>query len=267
MNDDQPVAKLGRMYACLSVLVAIISSGDAVGQSTGGLPPTGKASNSTSNQSTRLPRSANSAPSGEGRPQFLAVLGQQIRFTNPEGFCTPGNSAREQALVAASKQFLNKDVRLVHTAIPCDELEAYKQGQRDTLDHWMQIQLLGLQGQFERLQVPREAFLAELSKSSPAMGVAEIKRRISSDLAKSDIKMSEMNVHQIGRDGNAVYMSVRAKLSSGDKARRVAGLGGITLLNSLPLSVIAYEGTGKMQSRDSLPIILQQSLTSLLSEN
>lgn len=199
--------------------------------------------------------------------ETINVLGQQISFSNPSGYCTPGNSERERELMAMSTRSVGAGARLVHAAVRCSELKDYRSGRRDTLDHWLQIQLIGPKGDFKRLEMNREAFLASIAKSTPRVDAAEINRRLRGALENPDLSMSDMKVEQLGRDGNAVYFSARMNLSIGDSTRPVTGLSGITLLNSLPLTVNIYEGTGTAKSRDQLQPVLQELLQSLFTEN
>lgn len=199
--------------------------------------------------------------------ETINVLGQQISFSNPSGYCTPGSSERERELMAMSARSVGAGARLVHAAVRCSELKDYRDGRRDTLDHWLQIQFLGPKGDFKRLEMNREAFLASISKSTPRVDAAEINRRLRGALENPDLSMSDMKVEQLGRDGNAVYFSARMNLSIGDSTRPVTGLSGITLLNSLPLTVNVYEGTGTAKSREQLQPVLQELLHSLLTEN
>lgn len=199
--------------------------------------------------------------------ETINVLGQQISFSNPIGYCTPGNSERERELMTMSARSVGTSARLVHAAVRCSELKDYRAGRRDTLDHWLQIQLIGPKGDFKRLEMGRESFLAGVAKSSPRVDASEINRRLRGALENPDLSMSEMKVEPLGRDGNAVYFSVRMNLNIGDSTRPVTGLSGITLLNSLPLTVNIYEGTGTAKSRDQLQHVLQELLQSLFTEN
>lgn len=199
--------------------------------------------------------------------ETIEVLGQRISFTNPSGYCTLGSSSRERELMAMSQTAVGPGARLVHAAIRCSELEAFRVGRRDTLDHWLQIQLIGPKGDFKRLEMGREAFLAGVAKTSPRLNPTEINRRIRAALENPELNFSKMKVTPLGRDGNAVYFSSRMNLNIGESSRPVTGLSGITLLNSLPLSVIVYEATGQAKSREQLPPTLQQLLISLFTEN
>ena len=199
--------------------------------------------------------------------ESVNVLGQQVVFSNPSGYCTPGKSAREVELMDLARHSLGEGSRLVHAAVRCSELEDYRKGRRDMLDHWLQIQLLGPKGNFQRLEMPREAFLSSLSKSSPRVNAAELNRRLKTSFENSDISLSDMKVEPIGRDGNAVYFSMRMQMRVGEISRPVSGISGITLLNSLPLSINVYEGTGSPQSRGQLQAVQQELLNSLLTEN
>ena len=195
------------------------------------------------------------------------VLGQQVLFSNPSGYCTPGESAREVELMDLAKRSLAEGSRLVHAAVLCSELEDYRMRRREMLDHWLQIQLLGPKGNFQRIEMPREAFLSSLSKSSPRVNAVELNQRLKASFESSDISLSDMKIEPIGRDGNAVYFSMRMNMSVGETSRPISGISGITLLNSLPLSVNVYEGTGSPRSRGRLQAVQQELLNSLLTEN
>lgn len=199
--------------------------------------------------------------------ESVNVLGQQIVFSNPSGYCTPGKSAREVELMDLARRSLGEGSRLVHAAVRCSELEDYREGRREMLDHWLQIQLIGPKGNFQRIEMPREAFLSSLSKSSPRVNSAELNRRLNASFENSEISLSDMKFEPIGRDGNAVYFSMRMNMSVGETSRPVTGISGITLLNSLPLSISVYEGTGSPQSRGQLQSVQQELLNSLLTEN
>ena len=199
--------------------------------------------------------------------ESVDVLGQQVMFSNPSGYCTPGKSAREVELMGLARRSLGEGSRLLHAAVRCSELEDYREGRRDMLDHWLQIQLLGPKGNFQRIEMPREAFLSSLSKSSPRVNAAELNQRLKASFESSDISLSDMKIEPIGRDGNAVYFSMRMNMSVGETSRPISGISGITLLNSLPLSVNVYEGTGSPQSRGRLQAVQQELLNSLLTEN
>ena len=199
--------------------------------------------------------------------ESVSVLGQQIAFSNPRGYCTPGTSAREVEVMNLARRSLGEGSRLVHAAVRCSELEDYRKGRRDMLDHWLQIQLIGPKGNFQRIEMPREAFLSGLSKSSPRVNAAELNQRLNASFENSDINLSDVKFEPIGRDGNAVYFSMRMNMSVGETSRPISGISGITLLNSLPLSVNVYEGTGSPQSRGRLQAVQQELLNSLLTKN
>lgn len=205
--------------------------------------------------------------SGLARGDTIDVLGQKLSFSNPSGYCTLGNTQRERDLMAMSQRAVGPGSRIVHAAIRCPELEAFKRGTRDELDHWLQIQLIGPKGDFKRIEVGREAFLVGVAKASPRLDTSEINRRIKAALADTDLSLSKMEVASLGRDGNAVYFSSRMNLNVGNSSRPVTGLSGITLVNSLPLTINVYEGTGTATSREKLQQTLQQLLVSVLTEN
>lgn len=204
---------------------------------------------------------------GNAATESVNVLGQQVVFSNPSGYCTPGKSAREVELMDLARRSLGEGSRLVHAAVRCSELEDYRKGRRDMLDHWLQIQLIGPKGNFQRIEMAREAFLSSLSKSSPRVNATELNRRLKASFENGGISLSNMKFEPIGRDGNAVYFSMRMDMIVGEDSRPVTGISGITLLNSLPLSINVYEGTGSPQSRGQLQAVQQELLNTLLTEN
>lgn len=199
--------------------------------------------------------------------ESVSVLGQQVVFSNPSGYCTPGKSAREVELMDLARRALGEGSRLVHAAVRCSELEDYRKGRREMLDHWLQIQLIGPKGNFQRIEMPREAFLSGFSKSSPRVNAVELNQRLKASFENSDISLSDTKVEPVGRDGNAVYFSMRMNMVVGETSRPVTGISGITLLNSLPLSINVYEGSGSPQSRGQLQVVQQELLNILLTEN
>lgn len=199
--------------------------------------------------------------------ESVYVLGQQVMFSNPNGYCTPGTSERELKLMELARRSLGKGSRLVHTAVRCSELEEYRKGQRELLDHWLQIQLIGPKGDFRRIEMQRELFLSGLSNSSPRVNPEEINQRLRASLDNRDVTLSQMQFESIGRDGNAVYYSMRMNMSAAGSSRLITGIGAITLLNTLPLLVNVYEGTGLLTSRNQLQSVQQELLNSLLIEN
>jgi hypothetical protein len=199
--------------------------------------------------------------------ESVFVLGQQVVFSNPSGYCTPGKTAREVELMDLATRSLGEGSRLVHAAVLCSELEDYRKRRREILDHWLQIQLIGPKGNFKRIEMSREAFLSGLTKSSPRVNPTELNRRLKASFENSDISLFDIKLDPVGRDGNAVYFSIRMNMSIGETSRPISGISGITLLNSLPLSINVYEGTGSSRSRDRLQAVQQELLNSLLTEN
>lgn len=201
------------------------------------------------------------------RAETINVLGQPLTFSNPAGYCTLGDSPRERQVWETTQRAVAPGARIVHAAVACTELGAFKSGSRDEFDHWLQIQLLGPKGQFKRLEVGREAFLSSVAAAKPRIDPSEIERRLRASFADQNVDVAGTRIDTLGRDGNAVYFTMRADMSLGGRARPIHGLGAVTLLNSLPVSVVVYEGTGIPSSRTLLRPTLQELLKSLLSEN
>jgi hypothetical protein len=197
----------------------------------------------------------------------LDVLGQQITFTSPRDYCTLGNSDREVELMAASKRAMGEETRLLYVAALCTELSEYKKGHRELLDHWLQIQLIGTKGKFQRIEMAREVFLSSISKSSPRVDIAEINRRVNASFENPTNSVSKVVIEPLGRDGNAVYFSIQLNVNTDYTSRPVKGIIGMTLLNSLPLSINVYESFDSTKNYSQLQFVQQELLNSLLNEN
>jgi hypothetical protein len=169
--------------------------------------------------------------------------------------------------MALNERAVGQGARVLHVAIRCTELADFKKGSRDQFDHWVQIQLLGQKGEFKRLQIQREAFLSVMAQHTPKIDMAQIEQRINASFKQLDLTATGTQAHPVGRDGNAVYMSMRMNLVVGDTTKPISALGAITLVNSLPLSALVYESSSSSFSRTRLQATLQEFLNGLLTEN
>jgi len=131
----------------------------------------------------------------------------------------------------------------------------------------MQIQLIGQKGDFKRMEISREVFLSSVSNASVKSDFNKIVQNAQSKLKQSEINFSNTSFSQLGRDGNAFYISIQLTIGEGTNKKRITGLGALTLINALPLNVVIYESSGTTESRDHLPVLIKSSLTSLLTEN
>lgn len=134
--------------------------------------------------------------------ESVDVLGQQVMFSNPSGYCAPGKSVREVELMGLARRSLSEGSRLLHAAVRCSELEDYRGGRRDVLDHWLQIQLLGAKGSFQRIEMQREAFF-----SSPRTDDENSKNdifcpvRLLSGCGRPAGRRADGGIHQTQRQG------------------------------------------------------------------
>lgn len=197
----------------------------------------------------------------------LDALGQPISFTNPKGYCSVGESSRERDLMSSSSKALGPNVRLLHASVRCNELEEFKRGERDLLDNWFQIQMIGAKGRFQRIEMERSAFLAALAKASPRVSEVELKVRMRTAFRELGMNMQSFQHETIGKDGNAVYVAYRMELAAGGLARTVTGLGGITLINAIPLSLNVYSSDDSSGGNDRLQQVHRELLMSFLTEN
>ena len=117
------------------------------------------------------------------------------------------------------------------------------------------------------MSAAREQFLASVSKAQPRLDVAEINKRISTAMRDQTIRIDDVGLEVVGRDGNAIYLTIRFKLKIGDVTRQLRGVAGLTLVNSVPLSVVAYDATNEHKDPNQNQSAMRTVLQSLLTEN
>jgi hypothetical protein len=127
--------------------------------------------------------------------------------------------------------------------------------------------LLGARGEFNLLNVSRERFLAAIASASPQIDQNDLNKRLRSAYSNQEMSMDKAHIEILGRDGNAVYIYTRSVLKHGSASRQISGLGATTLINSVPLSINVYEGSGWAGDRERIQLNLRQILTNLLIDN
>lgn len=199
--------------------------------------------------------------------ESFSVLGRTINFANPANYCTGGATVDEQQITRQTQESVGPNVKIVHWAVPCKEREEFRSGARQHFDHWIQIQVLGARGEFKPVSVLREQFLASVAKAKPRLDVAKLNKRISLAMKDQAARMENVSVEVIGRDGNAAYFAMRSQLQVGTSTRQIQGVGGMTLMNSVPLSVVAYEAVNDYKDSNHTQAAMRAILQSLLTEN
>jgi hypothetical protein len=197
--------------------------------------------------------------------QSFSAIGRAINFTNPANYCTGGATPEEKEITRVAQTALGPNVNLVHWAVPCKEQGEFRTGKRLYFDHWLQIHVLGAKGEFKPVTEPRERFLASLSKIQPKLNMAEMNKRISQAMRDQAVRLDDSGVEPIGRDGNAAYFTTRTKLTTSEVTRQMRGIAGVTLINSVPMMVVAYDASENYkdgyQSQTAMRAVLQSLLT------
>lgn len=200
------------------------------------------------------------------RAETVVVLGRDVRVTSPPGYCAVGDSERERQLLSSSQRAMGRDARAVFTAARCEELDELRRGHRDGLEHWVQVQLLAMGGDFRALTLDRETFVARNSRGKQRLDANELNRQLREVFGDKRKTITEVRFDVLGRDANAVYGAITMRMD-GSGGPTVTGLSALTLINSLPLSLNAYEATGTTASREQLQPTLRSLLQHVLANN
>lgn len=253
-------------YGC-NIIWLILTASSAFPQISGGLPPLKRSTqaNKVENSISLENNYANTQTSPITKT--LTILNQQINFTLPPGFCSLGSSDREKELLESTKKTLGISIKLVFVGVNCAELKTFVSGQRDAVDNFMQIQLIGPRGDFKRLEISRENYLNAISQQSAKLSNSELEEKMKKIMQDADVNLLNTDIKDIGRDGNAFYMTTKSTINYDGNLRTVVGLGGSTLINSLPLSVLVFDAAPTRNTQSKLHSVLRISILSLLSEN
>lgn len=194
------------------------------------------------------------------------VLGEQLVFDSPRNYCGLTQSGVDLELFDEWRKSI-KENRLLLALVRCDELEAFRRGKREVFDHWILIQLIGIKGKFQKLDVSRDTFLNGVSQGSKKMNPVDLENRINSRLKEQNTRMQGVNYKPIGRDANAFYFALNMIVTNQNISRDVNCLAALALSNGLPLGIYVYEADGSMESRRALAKVLQETLIGVLQRN
>jgi hypothetical protein len=199
--------------------------------------------------------------------ESFSAIGRIINFTNPPNYCTAGDSQEEKEVMRRTQMMVGSDVKLVHWAVPCKEKEEFRTGKRRSYEHWLHIGVLGTKGEFKPVTGPRERFLASISKMQPKLDMTEMNKRFGQAMKDQSVRINEPGIEIIGRDGNALYFTVRMKLTTPEMTLPTRGIVGLTLINSVPLTVNAYDASDNDKDGTKTQAAMSAVVQSLLTEN
>jgi hypothetical protein len=195
---------------------------------------------------------------GRARAGSFEALGSTVRFNAPQGYCELGDSPREKAIFQFVAKAVGPNVRLMKYLARCSELEAFKAGTVNRFEHFIEIQLVSMKGRYMVIPMERDTFITAVSgvDISHAMDKVDLNKQFHSRL-KTDINLTKPDFANLGRDGMAVYYSMRFNMEAGASSIPVSGVSGLTLVNKLPVSFIVYDSSDDFGSRqDMLPTLM-----------
>lgn len=208
-----------------------------------------------------------SKPSGLGEALEVTALGVHLEFNLPPEYCPVGKSERETALLKNARDSMPPSVRLLKTAVLCTELSAYALGQRDDIEHWVQIQLLSPGGDFQTVDWSRHQFLQAVGAAMPKIDYSALREEAEKLFKRAGITASDLQQTPLGRDDKAIYIAHHMQIGQKNAANLVRGLGALTLVNSLPLGIHVYSSVPLTEDNEDLESALRSLLNSLLQSN
>lgn len=207
------------------------------------------------------------APAVAAQAASFQVLGETFEFDSPAGYCVGGESSpRERELVLQSRKAL-ANAKLVAWLTPCNELKELRAGLRDSLDHWMQLQVAMPRGELRKMGLSRTLYVDRLTGSLTRSRSEALDKRMKERLTQIGVSVETAEVEIVEHDGNAAYLSTRSKIDSGGVVKNIRGLGAGTLINQVPIYVFSYESSGSNASLDRAHSAMKSLLQSLLINN
>lgn len=197
----------------------------------------------------------------------VMALGVRLGFNLPPEYCPVGKSERETVLLEKARDSMPPSVKLLQAAVLCTELKAYALGQRDYIEHWLQIQLLSPGGDFQTIDWPRDQFLQAVGAAMPEIDYSDLKQEAEKLFKRAGITVSDLQQTPLGRDDKAIYVAHHMQVEQTDSASLVRGLGAVTLINSLPLGIHVYSSVPLREDKEDLESTFRSLLNSLLQSN
>ena len=186
----------------------------------------------------------------------------------PENYCQLSNSPIEKEIFERINRSLQPKVLLAYAAADCHELEDLRSGREKFLKHWLQVQILQKEGQVAQFPISKEAFVAAMAGGKPKIDLPAVEKKIREAFDNPELRMAEGSANILGRDGNAAYLSINMDLKiTQNQSSKVFGVGAMTLINSIPMVIIAYQSQSSSRGPTGPSTALRSTLTSLLVEN
>jgi len=196
--------------------------------------------------------------------QSVETRGKTLYFTNPEGYCDYGDSPIERELIKQAERAIGP-VTLLHAAAPCAELEELVAGNRTHLGHWFQIQLIDQTG------MGREKFLRNLANQMPGIETDEVRQSwqdaFAPRLAREGFDLEVGEIKFLGRDENALYLSIMAEIGEVHHKGVLTAISAQTLIKGLHVGVNFYDSTEDPQSLQNMPEIIRDFVEHILAAN
>jgi len=198
--------------------------------------------------------------------QSVEARGQTLYFTNPEGYCDYGDSPIERELIKQMEHASSSSpVTLLHAAASCAELMELVAGNRTSTDHWFQIQLVGQTG------MGRKKFLNNLADQVPDFETDETRQSwqdaFASRFLEKGIDLELGGIKYLGRDENAVYLSVVVEVEADPNKIILNAISAQTLIKGLHVSINLYDATEDPQSLKNMPVIVHDFVEHILAAN
>lgn len=208
------------------------------------------------------------ALAGYARAESFEALGSTVRFIVPPGYCDLGNSVREKAFFQFVATAVGSNTRLIRYLPRCSELDAFKAGKANRFQHFIEIQLVGMKGRYMTIPMERDAFVTAVSgvDIGHAMDKVDLNKQLHSRL-ETNINLTKPDFANLGRDGMAVYYSIRVNMQAGGISVPISGVSGLTLVNKLPVSFIVYDSSGDFRSRQNMLPTLMAMLRDVVANN
>ncbi len=189
-----------------------------------------------------FPRSHTTDPDQDDRVfARQLVLDKELVFVYPKHYCPLGNSKREELLWSLQQPQDNQAQRLLFLGVDCEELQAFRTGRRNDLDHWFKLEVMeSVAKALVNTPLTRDEFLSKASQS-PILSEEVLSKHLTTILNRP--ASDNMHVQYVGRNHDALYYVLKATYpvkGKPDASFKLSALGGMTLVKNLPLTLTAY---------------------------
>ena len=193
----------------------------------------------------------------------IQAFGETVEFRFPSGYCAWDFNQAEGPIYRQTVRAMQSS-SAVRAAADCEELRELRQGRRTEFDRYILVAVPSKR----KIHLSRESYLQTLMRNQDRIAAASRSKDVTERLEKMSRMRLKADFEQfLGRDGNAAYMVIGRTIQSAYGERKGLALMASTIVNEVPVSVMAYDFKMSPRQGSDLRGAVRETLNSILTSN